>query len=376
MFTIFLTCIFSTLIVASILFAIFFRQLFPEVSKRHMCLKIFLFNVFLLLLLFFSKFIRNETAVWSAFQQLIIIIFVSELFFTAAMLLFNGVSRLYAAFISKPVNKSRRNFLMKSALIPVEGIVLYGSFIEKNHIILNKYNIPIAAAGTWKGLKIAHLTDVHMGSYFSLAKLKTTMERLVVLEPDILAVTGDIFDDDNTNEKSIALIGQYCNRFKYGIYYCWGNHEYMRNMAVIRNSLAKTDVHVLENQNIIIENGNDKLTLIGVDYPRDRTNFAQLGAEYMEKALVGVPQDSLKILLAHHSDFIDNAFANNINLALTGHTHGGQFGLFGYPLFPGFKYVRGMFTNNGSYGYVSTGAGSWFPFRLGCPPEITLFTIV
>lgn len=74
-----------------------------------------------------------------------------------------------------------------------------------------------------------------------------------------------------------------------------------------------------------------------------------------------------------HSIFIDEAFKHNIDLTLTGHTHGGQFAFLGIPIIPMFKYMRGRFEQNNSIGYVSRGAGSWFPYRIGCSPEVTYF---
>ncbi|WP_196603922.1 metallophosphoesterase [Pectinatus haikarae] len=376
MFMIFLTCVFAVLIIFSVLSARLIRQLYPRIGRNNIYFRVLLFNIFLLAALFCSKFIPGESTVISVFQQFFIIVFVTEIFFSAFALIVNCIIKIYDIITDASVDLSRRNFLMKSALVPIEGMVLYGSLIEKNDVVLNKYDIKVHNAGAWKDIKIAQLTDVHIGSYFSIDKLRVTMDRLAALNPDILAVTGDIFDDDKINAEAIALIGQYCGKFRYGIYYCWGNHEYMRNMTAIKKNLAKTDIHVLTNESIIINRGDDKLSVIGVDYPQDRERFAMLGETYMKNALNGVPSDSVKILLAHHSDFIDNAFANHIDLALTGHTHGGQLGIFGHPLFPGFKYVRGMFIQDSCYGYVSTGAGSWFPFRIGCPPEITIFTLV
>ena len=91
--------------------------------------------------------------------------------------------------------------------------------------------------------------------------------------------------------------------------------------------------------------------------------------------MVNVPDDAVKILLAHHPEFIDDGAERNCALTLTGHTHGSQFGIFGVPLFPVFKYTRGVVKIGDSFGYVHVGNGSWFPFRLGCPPEIAYFTL-
>ena len=82
----------------------------------------------------------------------------------------------------------------------------------------------------------------------------------------------------------------------------------------------------------------------GVDYPIKRDQFDFLKEKYTELALKEIPSNSVKILLAHHPDFIDSAAKYNTNLVLTGHTHGGQLGLFGIPLVPPvFKYLRGMY---------------------------------
>lgn len=376
MFAIFFTCVISTFIIFSALFARMLKRLFSHLITKHLYIKVFAFNIVLLAILSLSKYIPGQSRLLSICQQLIIIVFVSEIFTSAVIFAFDLINKLYRHFINVKVDESRRKFLYRAALIPVEGAVLYGNLVEKNDIILNKYTLPLAKTDVWRGLKIGHLTDVHLGSYFSLAKLQQTLDRFVELSADILAVTGDIFDEDKINAVAVALMGRYCDKFSYGIYYCWGNHEYMRNMTLIKRELAKTNIHMLINKSFTLTRGTDKLTLIGVDYPHVRSQFAKLSDDYMKQAMENVPQDGIKILLAHHSDFIDNAFDFDIDLALTGHTHGGQLGLLGYPLVLGFKYMRGMFRNNNHYGYVSTGAGSWFPFRLGCPPEITLFTIV
>jgi predicted MPP superfamily phosphohydrolase len=104
---------------------------------------------------------------------------------------------------------------------------------------------------------------------------------------------------------------------------------------------------------------------------RNRKYRAMIGA-----ALKNTPTDAATILLSHHSAAIDAAFANKIDLTLTGHTHGTQVGLFGRPLYKNaFKYIRGLYEYNGRYGYVSTGVSGWFPFRFGCPPEMAVFTL-
>ena len=103
--------------------------------------------------------------------------------------------------------------------------------------------------------------------------------------------------------------------------------------------------------------------------------FAEARKNFVDAAIKNVPDDAIKILLAHHPEFIDDGAERNFALTLTGHTHGSQFGFFGVPLFPVFKYTRGVVKLGDSFGYVHVGNGSWFPFRFGCPPEIAYFTL-
>ena len=89
-----------------------------------------------------------------------------------------------------------------------------------------------------------------------------------------------------------------------------------------------------------------------------------------------MPESAFVVMLAHHSDFIDEGFERRIPLTMCGHTHGAQFALIG-PVVEsvGFKYLRGMYRQDGSYGYVNRGTGHWLPFRVFCSREATVFTL-
>jgi len=96
----------------------------------------------------------------------------------------------------------------------------------------------------------------------------------------------------------------------------------------------------------------------------------------MTTALSSIPAGACRILISHHPDFIEDAFAAGIPLTLTGHTHGGQVYLFGKSLLPvQYRYMRGIYRQNGLYAYVHVGTGHWLPFRVDCPPEIAVFTL-
>ena len=286
-----------------------------------------------------------------------------------------------------PYNQERRKLLAYGLVYPLMSLAisLYGNRIERLETVERFFDIPVKKLPPeLDGFKIAQISDVHIGAYFSLEQLKNLLQQAVDGKPDLLAITGDIFDNVSMNPDAIKLVDSFTDKFKYGIYYCHGNHEHHRGITAIEAELRRTKIHWLVNRSAKVT-GN--LYVLGVDYPPSSPimssggrgdldkKFEEQKREFVTKALEGVPYDSVCILLAHHPEFIDNGAEKNIPLTLTGHTHGGQVGILGHTLLPIFKYTRGMFIHDDSYGYVHPGNGSWFPFRLGCPPEIAYFTL-
>ncbi|MBR0061768.1 MAG: metallophosphoesterase, partial [Selenomonadaceae bacterium] len=264
------------------------------------------------------------------------------------------------------------------------AIALYGNRIEKNCDVENFYDVPIKnLPPELEGFRVAQISDIHLGAYYSLERLESLLQRVADAKPDRLAITGDIFDDVEMNPAAVKLVDSFCDKFKFGIWYIHGNHEHFRGIYRIEQLLKQTKINWLVNRG---RNVTGKLYILGVDYPsrapitsssdsavEDR--FIEARRSYMEGALMNVPDDAVKILLAHHPEFIDDGAERNCVLTLTGHTHGSQFGIFGVPLFPVFKYTRGIVKIGDSLGYVHCGNGSWFPLRIGCPPEIAYFTL-
>ncbi len=286
-----------------------------------------------------------------------------------------------------PYSPERRRVLAYGLVYPLMSLAisLYGNRIERLGTVNRYFDIPVKKLPPeLEGFTIAQISDVHIGPYFSLERLELVLNQIVDEKPDLLAITGDIFDNVRMNPDAIKLVDSFTDKFKYGIYYCHGNHEHHRGISAIEAELRRTDIHWLVNRS---EKVVGNLYILGVDYPKSSpimssggrgemdNNFFETKREFVTKALEGVPYDSVCVLLAHHPEFIDNGAEKNIPLTLTGHTHGGQIGIFGHALLPMFKYTRGMVVNDDSYGYVNPGLGSWFPFRLGCPPEITYFTL-
>lgn len=282
----------------------------------------------------------------------------------------------------QPVDEGKRKFLQAAAIsFPAVslGISTYGVFYGGSTIQSLRHDIFIRELDpVFHGFKIAQISDSHIGMFFSLEKFERVLKRLAENKPDVLVITGDLIDDVTLTEAVVAVLERYFDAFRFGIYFCWGNHEYFRDFARIERALVKSRICVLRNQGAFLAKAQKPLYLLGVDYPWADNKDAQplKGRMLLDQALEGAPEFSTKILLSHHSALIDQAYESGIDLTLTGHTHGGQFAVLGYSLLPvRYKYMRGMYQEGDKYGYVSTGAGSWFPFRLGCPAEIAVFTL-
>ena len=286
----------------------------------------------------------------------------------------------------KPFDPARRRVLIHGMIYPALSLAisLYGNRIEKNHDVENFYDVPIKdLPPDLDGFRVAQISDLHLGAYFSLERLEALLQRIADAKPDLLAITGDIFDDVPMNPAAIKIVDAFTDKFKFGVWYIHGNHEHFRGIRAIEAGLAQTKIHWLVNR---AEHVTSKLYILGVDYPsrapitssddaeREKL-FAEARKSFVDAAAAGVPDDAVKILLAHHPEFIDDGAERHFALTLTGHTHGSQFGFFRMPLFPVFKYTRGVVKIGDSFGYVHVGNGSWFPFRLGCPPEIAYFTL-
>ena len=312
----------------------------------------------------------------------------AAVFFLAVMFLFLFVlvaivvRALYRRALAAPEDAGRRRLLKAAGAYPAAalGMALYGNLYERRATVERRYDIPVAAPAL-AGYTLAQLSDVHLGMFFSLEQLERLLEQTAAASPDALLLTGDIFDHPAWTADAVRLIDRFVPAFPDGIWYCHGNHEHMRGIALVEESLATSRIRLLKNEAQCVKEGAQPLYFAGVDYPmseyrqrRDAEAFQREKAAYAKAALAALPENAVTVLLAHHPEFIDDAAEYGVRLVLTGHTHGSQFGIFGMPLFPVFKYTRGIVEKSRTTGYVHSGNGSWFPYRLGCPPEIAYFS--
>lgn len=297
-----------------------------------------------------------------------------------------SIYRLYKYFSKKerpqPVVStgiSRRTFLKgTAAAIPVLalGTSTVGIFTGESDLATTVHRLTYASLPeNLQGYRIGQLSDCHMGLFFGPQRLQESIDALVKEKVDLLVITGDLIDELTLLPECRDILKNSTGKFPDGAVFIYGNHEYYRGLEQITDMLETTDVRILRNENYKLR---DRFYIAGADYSFARGDgaFQKQREEYVAKSLQDIPADAFVILLAHHSDFIDEGFAHQVELTLCGHTHGAQFALIG-PIVQaiGFKYLRGMFQHNGSYAYVNRGTGHWLPFRLGCSREVSVFEL-
>ncbi|MGE4267919.1 MAG: metallophosphoesterase [Deferribacterales bacterium] len=226
----------------------------------------------------------------------------------------------------------------------------------------------------FEGFRIAQISDLHVGPTIGRRFAQTVVNRVNLLDADIVALTGDFTDGHVKDLKNdIAPIAEL--KSKYGVYYVTGNHEYYWDAVGWVEEFEKMGAKPLINKHEKLNVGGAEIALGGVsDY--STRNYGALHASSPKKAFDGVPESMTKILLAHQPNSYEEAYKAGVDLQLSGHTHAGQYFPFSL-LIPFFqKYYKGLNRHKDMWVYVNTGTGYWGPpMRAGVPSEITLLTL-
>jgi predicted MPP superfamily phosphohydrolase len=229
-----------------------------------------------------------------------------------------------------------------------------------------------------EGLKIFHLSDIHIGPYIDLADLEELVERGTQLRPDLVLVTGDICDHLPAYLDSLRIIEALTPPL--GVFACLGNHEYFRGIRAVRASFERTTIPLLVDEGITVRVGDTSLHIGGADDPQRMAgpqSYRRLRRS-VEASQLDAPSDAFRVLMSHRSLALDYAAPLGVDLILAGHNHGVQLGVGGRSLFETWypdRYLWGHYQKERSQLYTSAGVGHWFPFRLGCPPEAPLLVL-
>jgi predicted MPP superfamily phosphohydrolase len=236
--------------------------------------------------------------------------------------------------------------------------------VTQNDIVIEK--LPEA----FDGFKIAQISDLHIGATIGPKFVKRVVKTINALQVDAVVLTGDIVDGYFSRQKDvIALLGEI--KAAHARVYMTGNHEYYWGAEPFIAEFKRLGFSVPINSSVAIEKQGAKISIAGVpDYMSENPKPDP------KKALAGIPEGQVKILLAHQPSFANAAAEAGFDLMLSGHTHGGQF--FPWTLAVGFFYQfsRGLGRLGKMWVYVNRGTGYWGPpIRLGSPAEISVLTL-
>lgn len=292
---------------------------------------------------------------------------------------------------------SRSRFLAKAALV-AGGIPLatltYG--VVRNAYRYRRFAvdvpIPDLPAGL-DGFKIVQISDMHSGSWTKTEPLKDAVALINEEAADLVCFTGDLVNNEATEMQPFVDIFKEV-KAKHGVYSILGNHDYgdyhpwptpeakQENMELLYQTHANLGWDLLRDENRVLEIDGHRLAILGVENWGAAFRFPRKAD--LAKAYRGVEDCDCKILLSHdptHWDARIRPGYPDIDLTLSGHTHGFQFGI----EIPGFKWSpakyiykqwAGLYQQGKQFLYVNRGLGFLgYPGRVGILPEVTVLTL-
>jgi predicted MPP superfamily phosphohydrolase len=242
-------------------------------------------------------------------------------------------------------------------------------------LAVRRLDVPLARLPrAMDGFTILHLSDIHLDLVHGRRWLVEVVTRANALEPDLIAITGDLA------EGSVAQFGGDAEPIRelnapHGVFFVTGNHEYFHDLDGWLEYLTNAGVRVLRNERVSIGTDDVCFDLAGVD-DHEGERLAPGHGPDLGKALEGRAPQREVVLLAHQPRIIKEAARNDVGLVLSGHTHGGQIWPFSYLVYLQQPYVKGLHEENGTRLYLSSGTGFWGPpMRLGTTAEMALITL-
>jgi hypothetical protein len=273
-----------------------------------------------------------------------------------------------------PDGISRRKFLYLAACGTAPAVAIgmgvHGT-LSRDDLRVRELHIPIAGLPPeLEGFRIAHVSDLHSGLFVGPKRLRKISDMTNDLKPDLVAITGDIVNQD-MSEFPDALAAIQRIESPHGIYLCEGNHDVYVGDGLFAKACAQNNLPFLYNSSAALEIGQSRLLLGGLPW---MSHGFEGRPEIVRDLFPPRQPGDVRVLLAHHPNLFD--IAADTDLVLTGHTHGGQImlGSVGLgPLF--FKYWSGPYTRGNTTMVVSNGCGDWFPCRVGAPAEVALLRL-
>jgi uncharacterized protein len=300
--------------------------------------------------------------------------------------------------VAQGTNKiSRLKFMSQLAItftvIPSIGF-LYGMVRGAYKYRVHKVKVPSSKIPeAFNGYKIVQISDIHTGSFVNTKALSRAFDIVMAQGADMILFTGDLVN--NKTEETIGFEPVYSKlKAPNGVYSVLGNHDYgdyvqwenkeakKKNLDELKAVQKRCGWRLLMNEHICIEKNGEKIVLMGIENWGGTMHFPKYGK--MDEACKGTEGYPFKILMSHdpsHWEKQVQTMYKDVDLTLSGHTHGMQFGI----EIPGFKWSpvkyfykqwAGLYKKDEQFLYVNRGLGFLgYPGRLGIWPEITVIEL-
>ncbi len=367
------------------------------------------FSIFSIFFIFINGQTNHRAESFNLMTGFVFTMLITKLLFSSLLLIqdggrvligsFNYLIALFAPeYDDTTVFLPQRRQFISTASAFVAGIplfsMLYGITKGKyqytvQKIVLSFKDLPEA----FDGFKVVQISDIHAGSFDNKEKVKLGIDMINDLNADLICFTGDLVNAEKDE------INPYIDIFStlkanYGKYATLGNHDYYGSYDKT-NKLAERayfddffdkfkqmGFELLNNENRTIEINGESIRIVGVENWGAGRWFPKRGD--LDRATKNIDSGEFSILMSHDPTHWDEkvlSYNKEMQLTLSGHTHGFQFGF----QMPGFKWSPaqyrykkwlGLYEENGKYLYVNRGFGFLgFPGRVGMWPEISLIEL-
>ncbi|MDP9055629.1 MAG: metallophosphoesterase [Acidobacteriota bacterium] len=273
----------------------------------------------------------------------------------------------------------RRRLIQTAGTVAVAApfaAAAFGAIVERTRFYVKETDLPIPDLHPdLEGLRIGQISDLHVSPWLSVRDAGRAVDMLNERKPNLIVVTGDVITQPGDPlDAAIRELGRL--RADAGVLGCLGNHEiYCQCENYEVAEAAKYGIDILRSRNRVLQFGNARLNVAGVDFQSIRDGGYLKGASGL------IVPGAANLLLSHNPDVFPAAVKQGFDAMLSGHTHGGQvtveilnqtlnFARFITP------YVAGLYRLEGKSCYVTAGLGTIaLPVRLGAPPEISVLRL-
>ena len=344
-----------------------------EYKTIYSIVYLFLFSAYIIGRFLERKFLNPLSAFFVRVGSFWLGAMVYLLLFVIVIDVTRGVN-LFTGFLPQSFYSEKYKWIFFLIVNSAVILIILSGYINAVNPRIKTISIKIGKkAGKLKRLRIAMISDIHLGTVINRGRLRKIVKLINSTEPDIILLPGDVVDEDigpvikqNAGEQLRTLPA------KYGVFAVTGNHEYIGGANEACGYLEQHGITELRDRTVLIA---DSFYLTGRE-DRASKGFAGILRKPLKELLKEVDPQLPVILMDHQPARLDEARQHGIDLQLSGHTHNGQLWPFNFITRKIYEVSMGYLQKGSTHYYVSCGAGTWGPpIRTCCRPEIVQIDI-